>query len=384
MTTTKICSRCTDEKDISLFIKNRNICKACSNEARKKNKAKVKQIDPNEIVQCTKCKEEKKYELFVKGNKYCKDCNNKERRERAAKKKAEMDPNKSKTCTKCKATKTESDFEIGSNACKTCRNETKQKRLKKYAENMPEQKLCKDCGEFQSSNNFRLGENVCYECSKAKLYKWRKNNQEKFEDICAKYRNKPDYREKQNKSKKEKYHNNPNERLGRNYRGYMRDYIFRNIITKGIDKLIGLDREKMRDWLEFNFKPGMNWDNYSTFWNIDHVKPCSKFDLTDDEELKKCFFWKNTIPVYCKENLQKYNKENENNEIYMKIRAELFLHPKTQRNIEKAKKLKLEQAIDEYFENIKDSDDDSDDEEKIKVIKTIKVKKRKSKPLKTN
>jgi hypothetical protein len=377
--TIKTCSKCTEEKDISLFIKNRNVCKECAKAYKKKSANKKDDMDPNAILECIKCGEKKKYELFIKRSNKCKDCNNKERRERAAKKKVQLDPDKPKTCLNCKETKTESDFELGSNNCKTCRNNKKKNRLKKYAENMPEQKLCKDCGEFQSSDNFRLGENVCYECSKIKLYKWRKDNQEKFEGICAKYRSKPDYREKQNKGKRERYNSSPNEKLSLNYRSYMRDYIFRDRITKGIDKLIGLDREKMKDWLEFNFKPGMTWDNYGTFWNIDHVKPCSKFDLTDSDELKDCFSWKNTLPVYCKENLQKYDKENEHNEGYMKIRSELFMHRKTQYNIRKAKKLKEKAKVDEYFDNIKDSDDD----EKIKIVKTIKVKMRKSKPLKT-
>jgi hypothetical protein len=41
----------------------------------------------------------------------------------------------------------------------------------------------------------------------------------------------------------------------------------------------------------------MNWDNYDTFWSIDHVIPVCKFDLTIEDEKFKCCNWSNLIPV---------------------------------------------------------------------------------------
>ena len=37
----------------------------------------------------------------------------------------------------------------------------------------------------------------------------------------------------------------------------------------------------------------------------DHVRPCSLFDLTDLEEQKKCFNFKNLQPLWAEENLSK-------------------------------------------------------------------------------
>ncbi len=49
----------------------------------------------------------------------------------------------------------------------------------------------------------------------------------------------------------------------------------------------------------------MSWDNYGTYWHIDHVTPCESFDAIDENELKKCFSWKNLRPLYGPENMSK-------------------------------------------------------------------------------
>ena len=44
------------------------------------------------------------------------------------------------------------------------------------------------------------------------------------------------------------------------------------------------------EWIEWQFTPEMNWTNIE----IDHVKPICMFDVSDDEQLKEAFSWKNT------------------------------------------------------------------------------------------
>jgi hypothetical protein len=60
---------------------------------------------------------------------------------------------------------------------------------------------------------------------------------------------------------------------------------------------IGCNIQYVREWLEYNFTNEMNWDNYDTFWSIDHVIPVCKFDLTIEDEKFKCCNWSNLIPV---------------------------------------------------------------------------------------
>lgn len=40
----------------------------------------------------------------------------------------------------------------------------------------------------------------------------------------------------------------------------------------------------------------------------DHIKPCVSFDLTREEEQKKCFHYLNLQPLWAKENLSKGGK----------------------------------------------------------------------------
>ena len=39
--------------------------------------------------------------------------------------------------------------------------------------------------------------------------------------------------------------------------------------------------------------PDMTWDNIE----IDHVRPISSFDISDDEQLKEVFNWRSTQPL---------------------------------------------------------------------------------------
>jgi len=52
----------------------------------------------------------------------------------------------------------------------------------------------------------------------------------------------------------------------------------------------------------------MTWDNYGTYWHVDHVIPCSKFDLSYDENISHCFRWTNLQPLTGLENIKKQNR----------------------------------------------------------------------------
>ena len=53
----------------------------------------------------------------------------------------------------------------------------------------------------------------------------------------------------------------------------------------------------------------MNWLNYKLDgWHVDHIRPVASFDLTNEEEFKKCFHYTNLQPLWADENLKKSDK----------------------------------------------------------------------------
>jgi hypothetical protein len=63
--------------------------------------------------------------------------------------------------------------------------------------------------------------------------------------------------------------------------------------------------------MESLFLEGMSWDNYGK-WHIDHIRPCSSFDLSDTEQQKICFNYKNLQPLWAEDNLRKGAKVIDN------------------------------------------------------------------------
>lgn len=76
-------------------------------------------------------------------------------------------------------------------------------------------------------------------------------------------------------------------------------------------ELLGCSIEECRKHIESQFKEGMIWDNYGE-WHIDHIRPCAAFDLTDPDQQKECFNYKNLQPLWAKENLSKSDKWTKN------------------------------------------------------------------------
>ena len=76
---------------------------------------------------------------------------------------------------------------------------------------------------------------------------------------------------------------------------------------------MGCNNETLKSHLEKQFKEGMNWNNYGE-WELDHIKPISRYDLNNPDEAKECFNYKNLQPLWKTENRQKHNKFGERSE----------------------------------------------------------------------
>ena len=74
-------------------------------------------------------------------------------------------------------------------------------------------------------------------------------------------------------------------------------------------ELIGCGVSELMAHLAAQFQPGMSWENHGrNGWHVDHIVPCSHFDLTDPAEQKRCFHFSNLQPLWEADNIRKSNK----------------------------------------------------------------------------
>jgi len=58
-------------------------------------------------------------------------------------------------------------------------------------------------------------------------------------------------------------------------------------------------------YIRGQFQPEMTWENHGVVWELDHIRPCASFDLSDPEQQKICFRWDNFQPLLVEENRRK-------------------------------------------------------------------------------
>lgn len=98
----------------------------------------------------------------------------------------------------------------------------------------------------------------------------------------------------------------PAQRIAGNVRRTIGKWVKRGIkkIAKS-EVLLGCSFDEFRRHLERQFRSGMNWNNYGRAWHIDHIIPCSAFDLTQPEQLRRCFHFTNQRPLWARSNMRK-------------------------------------------------------------------------------
>lgn len=93
-------------------------------------------------------------------------------------------------------------------------------------------------------------------------------------------------------------------RLKSNLRTRLWNALKGNSKSADTTELIGCSIESLMGYIQDLFKPGMTWENYGQ-WHVDHVVPCSRFDLTDPKQQRVCFNYKNLQPLWAEENKKK-------------------------------------------------------------------------------
>lgn len=158
-------------------------------------------------------------------------------------------------------------------------------------------------------------------------YEWGLKNKEKNKIIKKRYRDsvslerkriyKRTHRERINETAririKERYKTDINFKLKRRISSQILNMVKHGCVRKAYktEILLGCTVKEFKDHLESKFQEGMSWDNHGIGagkWNIDHIIPCSMFNIADPEQQKLAFNYKNTQPMWSEENIAKGNR----------------------------------------------------------------------------
>jgi hypothetical protein len=198
-------------------------------------------------------------------------------------------------------------------------------------------RMCTNCGKVGPNDQFRKDKKNefylkrCNTCSDSD-----KEYRKKPEVIVAMVKHRAKYAENNHERILERrriydkiYREDPKVKLitnmrSRLYKALSIDYASKSDTTK---EMLGCTMDFYQQWLEFNFQYDleMTVDNYGAYWQIDHVKPCKSFDMTNPVEQAKCFHWTNTRPLEKKKNNEKNDKIIEQDLLIQKVRIKLFL-----------------------------------------------------------
>jgi hypothetical protein len=138
---------------------------------------------------------------------------------------------------------------------------------------------------------------------------WVKANRSKVNAYARKRTKKPKIREKRQNAWNKRYHTDIQFKLADRFRKRFKKVMKGKSKSEKTLSYLGCSTEKLKEHMESQFTEGMNWNNHGfTGWHIDHIIPCSSFDLTKEEDIRKCFHYTNLQPLWGIQNMQKGSK----------------------------------------------------------------------------
>ena len=227
---------------------------------------------------------------------------------------------------------------------------------------------CSKCNKMLPEDSFAKAKDrksgrrsSCKECGKAyqkqyaadnagKKKKWKEDNKEIHQEYQAQYhKDNKDARNAQNKEwrdnnkeyLKEYNHHRYDPVYYKQYRAdnrerdrktaqkreakYRQDPVYRlkSNISRAVRKALNSDKDgasffeyvpyglkELKAHLEALFDSQTNWENYGSYWHLDHIIPQSSFnyDSMESEEFRKCWALNNLQPLERIENIKKSNK----------------------------------------------------------------------------
>lgn len=190
--------------------------------------------------------------------------------------------------------------------CKDCKNKRGKER---YAKNPDAHKVvCK--AYYEDHKDEHISRMIAYfndpthpehkEKHRAGTKKYMRENRDKFRDREREY-------------KKTRMKNDPKLRISHNISTYIRISLNNNKQGQHWEDLVGYTLQDLRQHLESKFDEKMSWDNYGSYWHIDHIVGIANFNYTsyEDKAFKKCWSLENLQPLYGLDNCSKGDRISE-------------------------------------------------------------------------
>ncbi len=229
-----------------------------------------------------------------------------------------------KVCTLCGQPKASGEYyadkksKIGlSSYCKLCQKEKSHKWYTSHREMAAEtSRKYKEVHAERTREIFHEWYEKNRDKAKARTIAWQKAYPEKVKEKMSKYKianpeKVKEYRKKSAIKGRLKRKANPKLRLNDTISSGIRSSILRGS-KAGChwEDLVCYTIDQLKKHLEKRFLPGMSWENYGTYWHIDHKIPISVFNFEHPEDIdfRICWSLKNLQPLTAKENIIKSNK----------------------------------------------------------------------------
>jgi hypothetical protein len=113
----------------------------------------------------------------------------------------------------------------------------------------------------------------------------------------------------------ERRRTNADAQIANRWRAAVGSTIRRGLAGQGLDRMtrFGCTKAEFLSHLEFNFKRGMTWENYATYWNIGHNRPVASYHLAIEGQAENAFHYSNLFPQLAGENFAAGAKWNGRN-----------------------------------------------------------------------
>ncbi len=199
-----------------------------------------------------------------------------------------------KACSKCKNVFSYDFFYKSKNTndgfhpqCKICKKKSDKERYEKKKD-----EICK-------KQRVRYAKNAIME---------RKSAIERYKRSISTPEGKRSLLDRKNEWSRLKAKSNPAYRINRSF---SRE-IGRQVNKNGNSYLshVGYSIKELMQHLEKQFDKKMSWDNYGSYWHIDHIVPKSSFKILEigDDEFKACWCLTNLRPLEAIANISKGSK----------------------------------------------------------------------------